>query len=99
MELVSQHSVSIRASRNRAHSHHQYLRHPFNIIVPSEHIVTPVTIDLRAKRPGREDYHSPPSSAEVMKAGAIPPLPLILLWRITELFKRKNPYRWLTLPS
>jgi hypothetical protein len=29
------------------------------------------------KRQGREVYHSPPSSAEVMNVGAVPPLPYI----------------------
>jgi hypothetical protein len=55
------HGTRQSASRNRAHSHHQYLRHPFNIIFPSKYIVTPLTIDLIAKRSGSEDYHSPPS--------------------------------------
>jgi hypothetical protein len=35
----------------------------------------PAAISLEVNRPGREDDHSPPSSAEVKNGGAIPPLP------------------------
>jgi hypothetical protein len=35
----------------------------------------PEAPSLRAKRPGREADHSPPSSVEVKMHGAIPPLP------------------------
>jgi hypothetical protein len=35
----------------------------------------------RVKCPGREDQHSPPSSAEVKNGGAIPPLPDTSSWR------------------
>jgi hypothetical protein len=38
---------------------------------------------LGIKRPGTEADHSPPSSAEVKKAGAIPPLPHTCLWHGT----------------
>jgi hypothetical protein len=34
----------------------------------------PGAFPREVKRPGREVYHSPPSSAEVKKSGAIPPL-------------------------
>jgi hypothetical protein len=35
----------------------------------------PGALSPEVKRPEREAYHSPPSSAEVKKVGAIPPLP------------------------
>jgi hypothetical protein len=41
----------------------------------------PGTIYLGVKLPKREADHSPPSSAEVKKCGAIPPRPRVLCWR------------------
>jgi hypothetical protein len=39
----------------------------------------PGTISPGVKRQEREDDHSPPSSSEVKKGGAIPPFPLMHL--------------------
>jgi hypothetical protein len=40
----------------------------------------PETVYLRVKAPEREDDHSPPSSAEIKKGGAIPSLLHISAW-------------------
>jgi hypothetical protein len=40
----------------------------------------PGALSLWVKRQGRESDHSPPSSAEVKKGGAIPPLPHMSSW-------------------
>jgi hypothetical protein len=44
----------------------------------------PEAFSAGVKRPGREDDHSPPSSAEVKNGGAIPPLPIRLHGMVTE---------------
>jgi hypothetical protein len=41
-------------------------------------------------RPGRKAEHSPPSSAQVTKGGAIPPLPHMSSWQRAELIKHRN---------
>jgi hypothetical protein len=40
----------------------------------------PGAVSPEVKRQGREDDHSPPSSAEVKNAGAIPPFPHTSSW-------------------
>jgi hypothetical protein len=45
---------------------------------------------LGVKRPGREAYHSPQSSAESRMRGAIPPLPNTLSWRDVRLKHTDN---------
>ena len=50
--------------------------------------------EYEVKRPGREDSHSPPHTAEVKKDGAVPPLPIrlhgVVLERAPSLFKNRN---------
>jgi hypothetical protein len=43
----------------------------------------PGALSLEVRRPGREDDHSPPRSAEVKNGGAISPHPNIYSWRGT----------------
>jgi hypothetical protein len=52
----------------------------------------PEALSLGVKRPGREADHSPPSSAEVKKSGAIPPLRNTSSWRDAWLSKGTLPY-------
>jgi hypothetical protein len=42
------------------------------------------------KRPGRKPDHSPRSSAEVKKVGAIPPLPRTSSWRNAYIIKHRG---------
>jgi hypothetical protein len=46
----------------------------------------------RLKRQGRENDHSSPSSAEVKKVGAIPPLPHMSSWHSALLIKHRTTY-------
>jgi hypothetical protein len=51
----------------------------------------PGALSLGVKRPGREAYHSPPSSAGGQRmSGAIPPFPNTPSWRGAQLRHRDN---------
>jgi hypothetical protein len=52
----------------------------------------PGAISQGVNRQGHEADHSPPSSAEVKKGGAIPPLPHMSSWHSTELIKHRNTF-------
>jgi hypothetical protein len=49
-----------------------------------------VALSAEVKRPGREADHSLPSSAEVKKGGAIPPLPNMSSWLSAYLIKHRD---------
>lgn len=48
---------------------------------PSSYAVVPGDFILGIERPGREAYHSPPSSDAAKNGGIIPPLPPVSSWR------------------
>jgi hypothetical protein len=57
------------------HGNNSYMYYTYFHNIRSSYSSVGIGISSRVKWPGRENDHSPPSSSEVKKSGAIPSLP------------------------